>query len=78
MEQSRAGRNLCYWSGVFSVVKVAVPVISIGNLTAGGTGKTPMVATVVRMLQDFGRQPGIVSRGYRANDTGNERRKMGA
>ncbi len=65
-----AGRNLCYWSGVFSVVKVAVPVISIGNLTAGGTGKTPMVATVVRILQDLGRQPGIVSRGYRANDTG--------
>ena len=65
-----AARNLCYRLGVFSVAKVAVPVISIGNLTAGGTGKTPMVATVVRMLQDLGRQPGIVSRGYRANDTG--------
>jgi tetraacyldisaccharide 4'-kinase len=63
-------RNFCYGSGVFSVTKVSVPVISIGNLTTGGTGKTPMVATVVRMLQDLGRQPGIVSRGYRADDTG--------
>ena len=70
-----AGRNLCYRLGGFSVTKVAVPVISIGNLTTGGTGKTPMVATVVRLLQDLGRQPGIVSRGYRADDTGSNDEK---
>ncbi len=45
-------------------VQVGVPVISIGNLTLGGTGKTPMVRWIVRFLRDRGIHPGIVSRGY--------------
>ncbi len=44
--------------------------IAIGNLTTGGTGKTPIVATVVKLLQELGQRPGIVSRGYRADETG--------
>jgi len=44
----------------------AVPVISIGNITAGGTGKTPMVAWVVKQLQQRGRTPAILTRGYKA------------
>ena len=63
-------RNLCIDSGLPSATKVDVPVISIGNLTTGGTGKTPLVAAVVRMLQTLNRRPGIVSRGYRADSTG--------
>jgi tetraacyldisaccharide 4'-kinase len=49
---------------------VAVPVVSVGNLTTGGTGKTPVVAMVVQLLQQFGAPPGIVSRGYRAGSSG--------
>lgn len=45
--------------------RVAVPVISVGNLTVGGTGKTPLVALVARRLAALGHRPVIVSRGYR-------------
>ncbi len=44
--------------------RLSVPVISIGNLTLGGTGKTPMVRYVIRLLLDRGLRPAIVSRGY--------------
>ena len=44
--------------------RLPVPVISIGNLTLGGTGKTPMVRYVTRLLLDRGVRPAIVSRGY--------------
>lgn len=46
---------------------VGVPVISIGNITVGGTGKTPMVRWVVRALQDMGKSPAIALRGYKAH-----------
>ena len=49
------------------------PVISIGNLSVGGSGKTPAAATVARVLLDAGEQPVILSRGYgrRAHPVGN-------
>jgi len=43
---------------------LARPVISIGNLSMGGSGKTPLVAHVARLLQDMGHKPAILSRGY--------------
>ncbi|WP_345198982.1 tetraacyldisaccharide 4'-kinase [Kistimonas scapharcae] len=43
-----------------------VPVIVVGNITVGGTGKTPLVATLVSVLQQRGFSPGIISRGYGA------------
>jgi len=49
---------------------LSVPVISIGNLTLGGTGKTPMVRYVTRLLLDRGLRPAIVSRGYGGKATG--------
>ncbi len=41
-----------------------VPVIVVGNLTAGGSGKTPLVLRIVELLREHGWKPGIVSRGY--------------
>ena len=40
------------------------PVVSVGNLSVGGSGKTPIVATLARMLLDMGERPAILSRGY--------------
>ncbi|WP_035273420.1 tetraacyldisaccharide 4'-kinase [Desulfogranum japonicum] len=57
-------RERCYRKGIFSTYRPSVPVISIGNLTLGGTGKTPMVEHVAQLLQKSGLQPAIVSRGY--------------
>ena len=45
--------------------RVEMPVISVGNLTLGGTGKTPLVAWLARLLVESGRRPVIVSRGYK-------------
>ena len=44
--------------------KLDVPVISVGNLTMGGTGKTPCVLSLVELLKDRGHKPGILTRGY--------------
>lgn len=50
------------------VVRVSVPVISVGNITAGGTGKTPMVRFICDILGQKGLHPTVLSRGYRAKD----------
>lgn len=63
-------RNLAFQNGLKKVHEIAVPVIAIGNLTTGGTGKTPVVASIVQMLQEAGKTPGIVSRGYHADASG--------
>jgi len=57
-------RNLFYDTGVLPALKPPVPVISFGNLTVGGTGKTPAVIWCARYLLERGMKPGIASRGY--------------
>ncbi len=70
-------RNWGYDQGWLRSERLAVPVISIGNLTAGGTGKTPTVAWVVKTLQSLGRRPAMISRGYGAGDAdGNDEKKL--
>ncbi len=60
-----ACRNYLYRAGVFRSHSVAVPVIIIGNITVGGTGKTPLTIWLAKSLREKGMVPGIVSRGYR-------------
>jgi tetraacyldisaccharide 4'-kinase len=60
-------RNHAYSSGIRTVHRVDVPVISVGNLTLGGTGKTPFVEWIVRRILAQGKKVGIVSRGYGAH-----------
>lgn len=57
-------RAFLYRSGVFKRTNLSVPVVSVGNLTMGGSGKTPMVLYISRLLQEEGLKPVIVSRGY--------------
>ena len=59
-----AARTALYRRGWLRSARAGVPVISVGNLAAGGTGKTPLVALVARILRDAGMSPAIVSRGY--------------
>ena len=59
-------RRWAYHRGMLRSSAAGVPVISVGNLTMGGTGKTPMVAWVVARLKETGRRPSILIRGYKA------------
>lgn len=61
-------RNAAFDVGLLCTRRADAPVISVGNVTAGGTGKTPMVAWIVRRLQERGARPAILSRGYRSLD----------
>ncbi len=57
-------RRKLYQTGLKQVWKSSVPVIVVGNISVGGTGKTPVVLALVEYLKTAGYTPGVVSRGY--------------
>ena len=63
-------RNLFYHFGFFVTRSLPCPVISVGNISIGGTGKTPLVEYITKYLQSRGMRVGIVSRGYGRKTTG--------
>lgn len=67
-----AARRGAYRAGVFKRRRLPAPLIVVGNLCAGGSGKTPLVMALAEALQARGWQPGIITRGYRARPGGAE------
>src|SRR5690242_468743 len=61
-------RNGFYRLGFFSTRKLPRPTIAVGNLTTGGTGKTPVALWLADQLIARGLRPAILLRGYRATD----------
>ena len=61
-------RRALYRAGVLKVERVAAPVVSVGNITAGGTGKTPLVEWLARAAAREGRRVCILTRGYGRED----------
>lgn len=62
-----ATRSFLYAKRIFQAYRVAAPVIVIGNISVGGTGKTPLTIWLARALRERGLRPAIISRGYRGN-----------
>lgn len=63
-------RRFAYELGILRTAKLPVPVVVAGNITVGGTGKTPFIVWLAQELQRQGLKPGIVTRGYGGSATG--------
>jgi tetraacyldisaccharide 4'-kinase len=61
-------RRGAYRSGLIRARRAQVPVVVVGNITAGGTGKTPLTLAMVARLRDAGWNPGVASRGHGRRD----------
>ncbi len=65
-----AARRLAYQRGWLSSARLPVPVIIVGNISVGGSGKTPLVIALVEQLRVAGYAPGVISRGYGGSERG--------
>lgn len=63
-------RNLLFEIGIFKITKVSVPVISVGNITLGGNGKTPTVESIISILLKKKIKVAVISRGYKRKTSG--------
>jgi len=59
-------RRLLYKSAVLQSYQAPIPVIVVGNISVGGTGKTPLIIELAKVIKSKGKKPGIISRGYGA------------
>ncbi|MEP6483859.1 MAG: tetraacyldisaccharide 4'-kinase [Rudaea sp.] len=59
-----AARRGLYAVGILRSVRVSVPMIVVGNISVGGTGKTPLVIALAQALRDRGWKPGVITRGF--------------
>lgn len=64
-----ASRRRLFTAGVFEQTRLPVPVVVVGNIYVGGTGKTPLVIWLVKQLRLHGFVPGVISRGYASDAT---------
>jgi len=63
-------RLALYNRGILKTKNLSIPVISIGNLTAGGTGKTPTIIMIAELLKGMGKKVAVLSRGYKGKAEG--------
>ena len=66
-------RRSAYRRGLLTSHRLGVPVVVVGNITVGGTGKTPLIVALAAELERRGYRPGVVSRGYGARIEGEPR-----
>ncbi|HEY4091740.1 MAG TPA: tetraacyldisaccharide 4'-kinase [Luteibacter sp.] len=63
-------RAASFRSDPSQVVRLSVPVVVVGNITIGGTGKTPLIVALAQAMAERGFRPGVVSRGYGGSERG--------